>query len=184
MTQSFMRGQNSAAGATTSVAKREVPAMGRPLRAKTLGPWRLECRERAARIMATAIQASTQQSVADSLNVHRSAVGQWCDPQHSAALTVGDLMAMPPAVAETAAIAVLEFIRARAEGAAVVRIGLERRARRATVAHGRVMSAIDEALADGVVDADEAREIVRATNEERAAIDALVSEVTGEGGTP
>jgi hypothetical protein len=56
-------------------------------------------------------------------------------------------------------------------------IGVDRRARRLGVLFGRLIEAIDEALADGKIDRDEAARILKEAEKERAGLAALEQEV-------
>jgi hypothetical protein len=151
-------------------------------RAKTL---RAEWRARAAQVVGLAARSESVKAVAQQLGVTHVRVQQWASPRHEAAIALGDVMASPTAVARTALLAALALVDEHAPVKPVpARIGVERRALRAMSAYGRLVEYVEKALVDGVIGADEAKEIIRAARETSARIDALVQEVaimaTGE----
>jgi hypothetical protein len=72
----------------------------------------------ASSIFAT-VAAGSLSATARTLGVAATIVQRWADPEHDAALTLGDLLVLPPSLAEGVLLAALAHVRARKLGAAM-----------------------------------------------------------------
>lgn len=140
---------------------------------------RTEGRAKASEIVAVAAGSVTLSAVAKSLGVSSKQAWKWAQVDQPDAITFGDIIAADPDFAESALLQALAIVRARRnERSLAAPIGIERRVRRVTVAHGRVVECVEDALAnDGVIDEDEASSILRASREERTRLEVLEREV-------
>jgi hypothetical protein len=82
--------------------------------ARKLSEKRVLCRALASRLLAAAVSAHTSAAAfASSLDVSRAAVDHWCDPEHGAAVTLGDLLAGRRSVARSVLLSALAVLDER-----------------------------------------------------------------------
>ena len=138
----------------------------------------VQARDLSASIVSFAAGTTVGQArVAESLGVSRKLVWNWTTPEQPHEIDLRQLLRAEPSFAESVLLQALAAVRRRLRAELPAEIGIERRARRVTVAHGQVMEAVESAYEDdGAVDADEASDIVRAVREERARLGALEQE--------
>lgn len=161
--------------------KSSGPGVAKAVRPATDPGHARKARELAAAIVAFAALSTVGQSgVARSLGVSTKLVWNWSSPDAPHDIDLQQILMADPRFARAVLQRALAYVESLAVGKPIepAAIGVDRRARRATVAHGRVLEALEEALADGEIDTQEAKAIVKAVREERTRLEALEYEVT------
>lgn len=120
---------------------------------------RRDGRARASVLLGAAIEAaqSSHEAAGRALDVHRSAVQHWADPEHPAALTLGDALVLPRSVARALLTAALRELDERPAAA----VSTETLALRLGAEAGDVLRAALAAVADGHLDANERKALRR-----------------------
>lgn len=122
---------------------------------RVLSPARREARALASMLFATAAAGSLA-AVGRALGVSPTIAERWADPEHEAAVTLGDLLAMPPTLAEGVLVAALSHVRARRLGA---KLAAPERVLRVAGSASEVVTECVRALRDGRIDPEERRHL-------------------------
>ena len=112
----------------------------------------------ASLILRSAAAVGSLGQVAKRLGISATAVENWANPDHDAALTLGDLLAMPAPVAEAALVAALAYVQARKMDRSA-RLAPTERVLRLSGTASQVIGECMAALRDGRIDDGEKHSI-------------------------
>lgn len=137
---------------------------------------RKACRRAASLLVRHAASLSPLAAMARALGVGASRAEDYADPEHEAAIALGDVMALPTVPAVAILEGALAHVRERA-GEKVVHLAPEVRGMQAAGSGARVAHAVHERLDDGKLDATERREVVRVLREESARLQMIADDL-------
>lgn len=161
-------------------------AIGRDCsRAQRMAPHRVRAHAVTSASFAEAVReaGATCAAVARALDCDASRVLDYANAEHEAALTLRDVRAMAEGGARAVTIALLRReLRAVEEGAVVVHFTAERHGVRIAAAVGRLEADLDEALADGVLDENERRALLRDLAAVESRLVQMRRDLEGDGG--
>lgn len=141
---------------------------------RALSPARLEGRRIASEILRASSAVCPLAAGARALGVHPSRVEDLADPDHPAAITLGDVLALPRRAAQHVLVSALTHVR---EDAPAAELGIERRTLRLGGLSGELAAQVDQALADGAIDQREHDALLAVVRRIHAEADATLVEL-------